>query len=45
MVGRSPADYYVAMLHLPGGRVRMGGKKDGRDGESDTISRRRPSTI
>jgi hypothetical protein len=40
---RSQADYYIAMLHIPGGGVRLGGKEDGRDGGSDTIWRQRPS--
>jgi hypothetical protein len=33
---------YVAQLHLHGGRLRLSGKEDGRDGGSDTIRRRRP---
>jgi hypothetical protein len=31
MVGRSLAIVYVTMLHLPGGRVHLSGKEDGRD--------------
>jgi hypothetical protein len=42
MEGRSLADYYVDMLHLPGGGVRLGGKEVGRHGGGDKIWRRRP---
>jgi hypothetical protein len=43
MARRSQGDCYVAMLHLPGGGVRLGDKEVGRDEGSDTISRRRVS--